>query len=94
MTLTSNSDVASFTIRLNELKSEFDKCMREGDTFEHVKELYYQIKESESSLNVLDWNTDIHANTSRPPASFTETQSDHPEDNDKYRHILEPHPLL
>lgn len=64
MPSTINNDVTSYRIRLNELKSEFDKSMRQGETYNNLKKIHVQIKELECYLKALDWDPDMHANTS------------------------------
>jgi hypothetical protein len=49
------ADATSLTILLNELKSKFDQKLIQGETFEIAKEVYMQIKQIESKLNVINW---------------------------------------
>ena len=51
------TDIASLSIELNELKSIFDRGMRDGDNFSNLKMIYSKIKELTCHLQVLDWNT-------------------------------------
>ena len=82
------SDVTSMRIELNELRTRFDKSMRDGENFDNVKAIHLQIKELECHLNALDWH----------PNSFSER----PKLNEmtrgvsqrRFRHIDEPPPLL
>lgn len=52
-----NRDVTSISIELNELKSEFDRSMREGDNFANLKKVYMKIKELTCHLQALEWDT-------------------------------------
>ena len=65
MPTTINDDLTSYKIRLNELKSQFDKSMRQGETYSNLKQIHLQIKELECYLRAMDWDPDLHANTSR-----------------------------
>lgn len=56
---TTLEDVTSLRIILNELKSKFDRSMRQGETFANLKEIYLQIKELECLLNAMQWNPRI-----------------------------------
>lgn len=49
-------DLTSLSIRLNELKSEFDRSMREGDNFANLKKVYMKIKELTCHLEALEWD--------------------------------------
>jgi hypothetical protein len=53
----STQDVTAMRIHLNELKSSFDRFMNEGVIFEKIKSVYLEIKELESQIAVLDWET-------------------------------------
>jgi hypothetical protein len=49
-------DITSISIELNELKSEFDRSMREGDTFTNLKKIYMKIKELTCYMKALEWD--------------------------------------
>lgn len=51
------TDITSISIELNELKSEFDRSMRQGDTFANLKKLYMKIKELTCHLQALEWDS-------------------------------------
>lgn len=51
------TDITSLSIELNELKSIFDRGMRDGDNFAHLKTIYLKIKELTCHLQALEWNT-------------------------------------
>ena len=51
------TDITSLSIQLNELKSEFDRSMRQGDTFANLKKVYMKIKELTCHLQALEWNS-------------------------------------
>jgi hypothetical protein len=51
-----NTDITSISIELNELKSEFDRSMRQGDTFANLKKVYMKIKELTCHLQALQWD--------------------------------------
>lgn len=74
-------------IHLNELRSRFDKAMREGEAFTAMKEMHLQIKELESCINVLDWNSpDVYRERSEPASRVTIEK--------RYRFVDDPPPLL
>ena len=50
------TDITTISIQLNELKSEFDRSMRQGDTFANLKEVYMKIKELTCHLQALQWD--------------------------------------
>ena len=50
------TDITSISIQLNELKSEFDRSMRQGDTFANLKVVYMKIKELTCHLQTLQWD--------------------------------------
>jgi len=50
------TDVTSLSIELNELKSAFDRSMRQGDTFANLKKVYTKIKELTCHLQALEWD--------------------------------------
>lgn len=52
-----NNDITSLSIELNELKSAFDRAMREGDTFANLKKVYTKIKELTCHLQTLGWDS-------------------------------------
>ena len=52
-----NTDITSISIELNELKSEFDRSMRQGDNFANLKKVYMKIKELTCHLQALQWDT-------------------------------------
>jgi hypothetical protein len=49
------TDITSLSIELNELKSVFDRSMREGDSFANLKAVYTKIKELTCHLQTLEW---------------------------------------
>ncbi|MBA4166003.1 MAG: hypothetical protein H0X41_00385 [Chitinophagaceae bacterium] len=49
-------DVTTLTIHLNELKTDLDKFMRQENSFQKVKQVYFEIKEMECHLRALEWN--------------------------------------
>jgi len=51
------NDITSLSIELNELKSAFDRAMREGDTFMNLKTVYSKIKELTCHLQALGWDS-------------------------------------
>lgn len=51
-----STDITSISIELNELKSEFDRSMRQGDTFANLKLVYMKIKELTCHLQALQWD--------------------------------------
>lgn len=61
MSITFENDITSVSIHLNELKNKFDQCMRNGDTFANIRNLYMQIKELECSLKALLWDPKTHS---------------------------------
>lgn len=86
---TSNyGDVTSIRIELNELKARFDKSMRDGENFDNVKAIHLQIKELECYLNALEWHPNSFADMKNPG---TVPRGDN---QNRYRHIKEPPPLL
>ena len=58
MSETFNNDIASYNIRLNELKSQLDKSFREGDTIAGLKQIHYAIKQTEAGLKALAYEAD------------------------------------
>ena len=54
------TDITSISIELNELKSEFDRSMREGDTFANIKKVYMKIKELKCHLQALEWDSQTY----------------------------------
>ncbi|HUQ66405.1 MAG TPA: hypothetical protein VM101_09630 [Flavitalea sp.] len=50
------TDITSISIELNELKSQFDRSMREGDTFANLKKVYMKIKELTCYMQALEWD--------------------------------------
>ena len=52
-----STDITSISIELNELKSEFDRSMRQGDNFANLKKVYMKIKELTCHLQALQWDT-------------------------------------
>ena len=62
-------DVINIRIRLNELKTKFDRAMNAGEEFATVKKIYMEIKELECYLNVMEWKADtrrINRHFTRP----------------------------
>jgi len=55
---TEMGDVIAIRIRLNELKTQFDNAMRDGENFAALKKIYMEIKELECHLKVIDWSAD------------------------------------
>jgi len=55
---TETVDVISIRIHLNELKTQFDNAMRDGDEFATLKKIYMEIKELECHLKVIEWDAD------------------------------------
>ena len=51
-----STDITSISIELNELKSEFDRSMRQGDNFANLKKVYMNIKELTCHLQALQWD--------------------------------------
>jgi hypothetical protein len=51
------TDITAISIELNELKSEFDRSMRQGDTFANLKKVYMKIKELTCHLQALEWDS-------------------------------------
>lgn len=51
------TDVTSLSIELNELKSIFDRAMREGDSFANLKMVYMKMKELTCHLQTLGWDS-------------------------------------
>ena len=58
---TEMGDVITIRIRLNELKTQFDRAMRDGEEFAALKKIYMEIKELECHLKVIDWSADNKA---------------------------------
>ena len=85
MRLSPENDVTAMRIHLKELQSQFDKAMREGESFTTMKEIHMQIKELESHLKVLEWSG--QRSMGNDPSSRTGGET-------RYRHIKEPPPLL
>ncbi len=50
------TDITSISIELNELKSAFDRAMRQGDSFANLKKVYMKIKELTCHLQALEWD--------------------------------------
>jgi hypothetical protein len=48
-------DATAMRIHLNELKSQFDNAMRDGEVFANLKKVYMEIKELECCLKVIEW---------------------------------------
>ena len=69
---TASVDTSALRIHLNELKSEFDKTMREGASFSIVKSIYKEIKELEWQLKVLDWERNNDRAFSQRSAPYSE----------------------
>ena len=51
------TDITSLSIELNELKSAFDRAMRQGDSFANLKRVYMKIKELTCHLQALEWDS-------------------------------------
>jgi len=51
-----NNDISGIRMHLNELRSQFDQVMRNGDDFNLLRELHIKIKELECHLQALEWN--------------------------------------
>ena len=86
MRLTSDDDVTSISIRLNELRSRLDQGLRQGDSLPVLREIHLQIKELECYLTAMEWNPTLHASSQQP----AQRGNDAP----RYRHIQESPPLL
>jgi chromosome segregation ATPase len=84
MQLNNGNDPTSISIRLNELRYQFDQAIREGENFENVKEIHSQIKELECYLTALQWQPNRN-----PRREFMRE-----EPGERFRHIKEPRPLL
>jgi hypothetical protein len=63
-------DATAIRMHLNELKSEFDNAMRDGEVFENLKKVYMEIKEMECHLKVIEWE----ANKVRGNGFFNRSQ--------------------
>jgi hypothetical protein len=63
---TASVDSSALRIHLNELKSEFDNAMRNGEDFSKVKTMYQAIKEVEWHLRVMEWEKSPHSARSAP----------------------------
>ena len=57
-----STDIIAITIQLNELRSKFDKGMREGHEPADLKETYLQMKELECYLKALQWEPERNNN--------------------------------
>ena len=57
------ANTPSRIILLNELRSSLDQKIRHGETFEHVKKLYIQIKAFGSQLGIINWRKQKNLNT-------------------------------
>lgn len=89
----SELEVIEISIRLNELKSKFDRIIRDGETYENVKTIYLQIRELECYQNALQWHPKEYSTfESRPPSEDASRFSG--KDGGNYRHIREEPPLL
>jgi hypothetical protein len=64
MALHLETDITSVSIHLNELRNQFDQCLRNGETFANVRKLYMQIKELECALKALVWDPRTHGSQS------------------------------
>ena len=53
---TENVDVISIHTHLDDLKSQFDYAMREGEEFPIMQKIYMEMKELECHLKVLEWD--------------------------------------
>ena len=87
MILSSNTDVTTMRIHLNELRSSFDLAMRDGETFSKMKEMHLQIKQLESNIKVLEWNAPFTPREKSEPASRITNER-------RYRYVEDPPPLL
>lgn len=88
MILSPDRDITSMRIQLNELRSKFDQAMRDGVSYNTVKEIHLQIKELESSIKELEWNGgSAPTRVYRNPTSRASTVK-------RYMHVEEPPPLL
>jgi hypothetical protein len=56
MPFTIENDIITIRIQLNELRSRFDRAMRENETFNNLKSLHLRIKEMECYLNAMEWH--------------------------------------
>jgi chromosome segregation ATPase len=82
------------SIRLNELRSKLDRMMRNGETFQNVKDIYSQIKELECYQNALQWDPKDHSNSGRNGPSEESRSNSRISADNRYKHIPEPPPLL
>ena len=57
-----STDIIAITIQLNELRSKFDKGMREGNEPADLKETSLQMKELECYLKALQWEPERNNN--------------------------------
>lgn len=64
MSLNANNDSTSIRIQLNELKSQFDHAIRDGDDFTNLKAIHLKIKELECQLNAMEWDVRNQTNPS------------------------------
>ncbi|RYG46199.1 MAG: hypothetical protein EOO01_16570 [Chitinophagaceae bacterium] len=87
MILSSDTDVTTMKIHLNELRSSFDSAMREGELFSKMKEMHLQIKQLESNIKVLEWNAPSSPREKSEPASRIANDR-------RYRYVDDPPPLL
>ena len=88
MILSPATDVTAMRIHLNELRTRFDQAIRDGESFIIMKDIHSQIKELESCIKVLEWNSGLF-----PPRGKSEPAS-RAFNEKRYSHIEEPPPLL
>jgi hypothetical protein len=53
--MVTQKDAIAMRIHLNELRTQFDTAMRNGETFANLKKVYMEIKELECHLKVIEW---------------------------------------
>jgi hypothetical protein len=51
------ANTPALVIRLNQLKARFEEKMEQGECFEEVKKLYMEIKNLESELKAINWQS-------------------------------------
>lgn len=49
------NDITAINIELNELRSQFDRAMREGAEYTDLRSIYLHMKELECHVNALQW---------------------------------------
>jgi hypothetical protein len=72
---TANGDISSLRIHLNELKSSFDKAMREGGDLANLQRMHMEIKELEWHIKVLDWEMNTDRADNRRSGAYSDGRS-------------------